>query len=366
MLIQKKIRAGLSSLAPFLASIIVLTPLLSACADGGATPAINDDEKAMRVTLLGVGTRYHLQDEGGSSVLVVVDGEPLLFDVGPVSMQRLPKAGVNPRDVEHVFITHLHMDHISAVPEFLSLNFLLRGKTHIYGPDRVENMVEGAKQFLGYDFSYFGRPVEVPVTTIKEGGVVLETETFTVSAAPTAHLPLEGPNKGHSFAYRVDSAYGSVVISGDTVPSLNVVDLAKGADLLIHEVMPDPPESYGKEFWNSLTDAQRSILEKGPDKLSDGIRTGPAGWTAHSAASEVGEVATAAEVDKLVLYHRPVFAATAEEMKRATDVWGMREEHVTYSEKSRLIQSVTNRFDGPVFYGEPMMSFVIGDRDAAQ
>ena len=313
--------------------------------------------------LLGAGSRLSVQDEGGSSVLVIVDGEPLLFDIGPMSVQRLAKSGVNPSLIEHVFITHLHMDHISEFPEFLSLNHTFGGKISVYGPPAARSMVEGAKTFLEFDLAAiergFGKKTEVLVKQVVGGQIALKTEKYSVSAVQTPHLDFEGP---HSFAYRVQSKYGSVVISGDTAPSLNVVELANDADLLFHEVFIDPTNVIDDEILETLDAKTKAAFVEGPDRLEEGLREGPPRF-GHSVASEVGKVASAAEVKKLVLYHRPVVAATQNDFEIATRVWGLPADAVSYDSLATIVAQTKQHFDGPVIMGEPLMVFRVGASD---
>jgi ribonuclease BN (tRNA processing enzyme) len=73
----------------------------------------------------------------------------------------------------------------------------------------------------------------LPVTVKDIGpGLVIETESFKVTATETPHI---SSWEMKSLGYRVDSRYGSVAVSGDTAPAKNMVELARGADLLIHE-----------------------------------------------------------------------------------------------------------------------------------
>ena len=332
--------------------------------DGDGAFAIPDEfQSGMHAILIGAGSRLSVQDEGGSSVLVIVDGEPLLFDIGPMAVQRLAKSGVNPSLIQHVFITHLHMDHISEFPEFLSLNHTFGGKITVYGPPAARSMVDGAKKFLEFDLAAiergFGKKTDVSVNQVVGGRVALETEKYSVSVVQTPHLDIEGP---HSVAYRVKSKYGSVVISGDTAPSLNVVELADKADLLFHEVFIDPTDVIDDETLETLDAKTRAAFIEGPDRLEEGLREGPPRF-GHSVASEVGKVASAAEVKKLVLYHRPVVAGTQNDLEIASRVWGLSADAVSYDRLSNIIAQTKQHFDGPVIMGEPLMVFRVGASD---
>ena len=90
-----------------------------------------------------------------------------------------------------------------------------------------------------------------------------------------------------SFAYRFDGPDGSVVVSGDTVPSANVVRLARGADVLVHEVFADDvdePEPEAGDPWESDQRLHHLL-------------------TSHTPVSEVGKLAAQAGVGRLVLTH---------------------------------------------------------------
>jgi ribonuclease BN (tRNA processing enzyme) len=103
---------------------------------------------------------------------------------------------------------------------------------------------------------------------------VLDNGEVTVRAVVVPHLPT-------SYAYRIDSAAGSAVFSGDTGPSGAVADLARGADVLVHEVM----------------DLDAMVAEGFPEDWSDAFKA------VHTEVSDVGRIAAAADVPTLVLNH---------------------------------------------------------------
>ena len=331
--------------------------------DSAAAPAIHERyREGMHVILTGVGPRFYVREEAGASVLVIVDGEALQFDIGPLTVHNIAKAGVHPKAVDHLFITHLHMDHISAFPQFMSTNKMMGGDLRVYGPKGVKAMAEGANAFLKFDIDFLSRlwrmRFDYPVTEITEGGVVLETDKVKVTAAQTAHMDIPGP---YSFAYRVDSKYGSVVISGDTTPSLNVVELAKGADILIHEAAFDhdmlPEQTFSEEVLAGISERGRELALAPPVKLADGVRDEAFG---HSEVSEVAKVATAADAGKLVLYHRSFFAATQAEFDLAVGLYGFSREMTDHAMLTEMLAAAKRHFDGPVYMGEPLMVFRVG------
>ncbi|MDQ3932784.1 MAG: MBL fold metallo-hydrolase, partial [Actinomycetota bacterium] len=113
--------------------------------------------------------------------------------------------------------------------------------------------------------------------------VVVEDERVSVSAVLVQHAPVFP-----SFAYRFDTDDGSVVISGDTAPSPNLVALARGADILVHEVFAD-------DLWDQWDEDEEEDWEASQREHHL--------FTAHTGLSDVGEVAGEAEVGRLVLTH---------------------------------------------------------------
>lgn len=111
--------------------------------------------------------------------------------------------------------------------------------------------------------------------------VVVEDDDLRVSAILVDHAPVFP-----AFAFRFDTSGGSIVISGDTAPSANLVALAGGADILVHEVYDDSRPDH-------LEDEETYEAERRMHHLV----------TSHTALSDVGGVAAAAGVGRLVLTH---------------------------------------------------------------
>ncbi|MCI0475547.1 MAG: MBL fold metallo-hydrolase, partial [Anaerolineales bacterium] len=65
----------------------------------------------LHLTILGAGTGVPMPRRSPAGVLVQIGATPLLFDLGPGTLPRLDAAGVSYRDLEYVFLTHLHPDH---------------------------------------------------------------------------------------------------------------------------------------------------------------------------------------------------------------------------------------------------------------
>jgi len=195
----------------------------------------------MRVVLLGTaaGPTFNAQ-RLGISTLVEAGSERLLFDAGRSLTTGMAKLAINPAGVTKVFLTHLHSDHIISLPELWLFSWA-QGRTaplQLWGPEGTRAMVMHLQEAFSFD-AHVRRDVdekiaasgiEIAATDIHEG-VVYEANGVRVTAFLVDHGPVKP-----AFGYRVDYRGRSVVLSGDTRPSDNLVKFASGADLLIHEV----------------------------------------------------------------------------------------------------------------------------------
>ncbi|WP_298279633.1 MBL fold metallo-hydrolase [uncultured Bradyrhizobium sp.] len=195
----------------------------------------------VRVTLVGTGgpeinpTRY------GYSTLIEAGGQRLLFDAGRGVVQRLYESRVNPRDVTKIFLTHLHNDHIEGLPTlWITPWFLLaRDKPlEVWGPPGTLKMIKGMRAMFS-DVEKRGgvngfnkiEYMDVKTTEITDGQVY-DQDGLKVSAFKVSH-----GDGDPAVGYKIEYGHRVVVLSGDTVYSPNVVTAARGADLLVHNVV---------------------------------------------------------------------------------------------------------------------------------
>jgi ribonuclease Z len=214
--------------------LIVL--FLSLCMPDKISAATGSD--AMRVTLLGTGTPFPNTERFGSAILVEVAGKRLLFDCGRGVVIRLTQAGVSPKDIDGLFLTHLHSDHVVGIPDlWLSGWFMGRNKPlPTWGPLGTLSMAKHLSQAFAFDVRIRqsapdplpAKGVEIDAKDVEQGEIYNDG-----SARISAFLVDHGTVKP-AFGYRVDSADHAVVISGDTKFCQNLVDFARGADCLIH------------------------------------------------------------------------------------------------------------------------------------
>ena len=320
--------------------------------DASELPGNQLPEQGMRVIITGAGVPAMINAEGGSSVAVLVDGDVLQFDMGPLVVERLVKAGIGPQGVDHLFLTHLHIDHVADFPEYASMQYVFGNTIDVVGPAGTHAFVDGTKVFMASHLASYekvtGRSIKFNVRELTEDGVVFETDGYTVTAVRTPHMKKVGP---HSFAYRVDSVCGSVVISGDTAPSSSVVALATGTDLLIHEASLIEPSIAPAGFYDRYLRDGKSLETLEQDVSEGQVVTG------HSTPTEVGKVAQSANAGKLVVYHTLPTAETIDERALAKRVWAMDPALSDPNVRQATVDAIKENYDGPIIMAKPLMTF---------
>jgi len=196
----------------------------------------------IKVTLLGTGCPPPVMNRFGPSTLVEAGGRALLFDAGRGTLQRLTQLNVRWQDVQGVFFTHLHSDHVVGFPDLFLTGWLVPpGRTvplSVWGPSGTTQMMSHLRQAYDYDIrirvanDQLDRAGVVLLAKDISEGVVYEQNGVKVTAFEVDHAPVKP-----ALGYRIDYAGRSIVLSGDTRVSENLIRHAAGADVLIHEVM---------------------------------------------------------------------------------------------------------------------------------
>jgi ribonuclease Z len=206
-----------------------------------APPACAFD--GIRVTLLGTGGPLPAVERSGPSTLVEAGDEVLLFDCGRGVTQRLAQVGMPLKDIDAVFLTHLHSDHTVGFPD-LWLTGWLRGRPDpvlVFGPAGTEDMMRHLEQAFHADIaSRLNASPEAAAIDAHDivENVVYRTDDVTVTAFVVDHGSIVP-----AYGFRVDyQGRRSVVISGDTRYSENLIRNARGVQLLVHEVAAADPE----------------------------------------------------------------------------------------------------------------------------
>lgn len=237
---------------------------------------------------------------------VLVDGTPYLVDCGYGTVRDLFACGVGYATIDTIFFTHLHNDHTLDLPALLSLQWTSNKKspTTCYGPYGTAAMVEGAKaffagdvgirdvdegrtidpekQFHGHDLAATSKPVQV-----------FKNDKVKVSSIENAHFPKRSRDKMpyRSLSYRFDTKERSIVFSGDTAYSKNLVKLAHNADVYVSEIMD-------QAIYDATSKRAKEEAAKGnPNNIWRHVSE------THSTPTDVGRTAREAKVKTLVLNH---------------------------------------------------------------
>jgi ribonuclease BN (tRNA processing enzyme) len=237
---------------------------------------------------------------------VVVDGVPYLVDCGYGTLRSLVACGIGLNQIATIFFTHLHDDHTSDLASLLTHQWTggQTGPTDIYGPYGTAAMVAGAIEFFKAnteiriaDEGRSIRPESIfhghDLTATSEPAPAFKDEHVTVTSVENTHFPERSKAKMpyRSLAYRFESKTRSIVFAGDTAYSRNLVDLAKGADVFICEVLD-------QAIHDQMVAREKEAAEAGhPNNIFRHVAD------THSTPLDVGRMASEAKVKMVVLNH---------------------------------------------------------------
>src|SRR5215813_1852783 len=253
--------------------------------------AFGQGNKPTRIVLLGTkgGPRVGEAGRSNPATLLLINDVPYLIDCGYGVTKQLITAGFSLDRLRYIFITHHHSDHNIEFGPLIYNTWItgLPAQIDAYGPPGLAKMAE---QF--FDYQKFDIDVRIVdegrtdprklITTheISKPGVVLTNDDVKVSMCVVRHPPIK-----EAFAYRFDAKDRSVVISGDTAYAPELGEFAKGADVLVHEVMYLPG------------------IEALIKRVQNGAQLRAHLLASHATCEDVGKIAAQAGVKTLVLSH---------------------------------------------------------------
>jgi ribonuclease Z len=260
-------------------------------------------------------------DRFGPSTLVEAGEQKFLFDAGRGALQRLKQLNVRWQDINGVFLTHLHSDHVVGFPDLWLTGWIVppgrRTPLRVWGPKGTKNMTAHLRQAYQFDIEIRIRDDRVSpdgailLTDEVREGVMFDQGGVKVIAFEVDHSPVKP-----AFGYRIEYAERYVVLSGDTRFSENLIRYGRGADLLIHEVVA--PMSLRREGVPAER-AQRIIAH-------------------HTTPEQAGEVFTRTKPRLAVYSHIVAPIATRED----------------------LIPPTRRTYNGPLELGEDLMEIIVG------
>jgi len=290
-------------------------------------PAVAQEFK---VTLLGTGAPKPTYERFGPATLVEAGGQKLLFDAGRGAAIRLYQIDVSLSALDAVFLTHFHHDHLVGLPDIWMSGWLPppfgRRSTpfEIWGPTGTAAMMKNLEAAFSINSSTRiadellpPAGIEVVAHEFDEEGVVYEKSGVKVTAFDVDHGELIKP----AYGYRIDFDGRSVVISGDTRYDENLIAAAKGADLILHEVV-----LASDELIASSPQLKRVVAH-------------------HTTPEQAGIV----------------FSKIAPKLAVFTHLTAPNSRTVAATPESSLISRTRLNYDGPLIIGEDLMSFIVGD-----
>ncbi|WP_340077368.1 MBL fold metallo-hydrolase [Leptobacterium sp. I13] len=257
-----------------------------------------------KVVLLGTGTPNPSPYQSGPSTAIIVNDVPYIVDFGPGLIRKASAMsptyggtikGLEVKNIKRAFLTHLHSDHTTGYPDLIFTPWVLERDEplEVYGPEGINEMTHHILQAYKEDIKYRLYGLEpandqgwrVNSHEIKKEGVVYEDENVKVEAFPVPHG--SWPN---AWGYRFTTPDKVIVISGDSAYSEKIIEYAKGADILLHEV----------------------YYKKGYDKKDDFWKKYHA--RNHTSTLEIGEIAKQAQPGLVILYHILFWGATDKDL----------------------------------------------------
>ena len=292
-------------LAAFL--LIAILTRIPAVQDRVMTLALNNlqnqeiDLYDNSLTALVCGSRSPLPHprRAETCILINAGGSYYVIDVGDGSASNLRSYGVNLGKIKAVLLTHLHSDHISDLADIHLGTWVAQSRTKrldVYGASGVEFVTKGFEDAYKLDFKYRNEhhgdevaPINIvgfdphPVDLLNPVGI--NENGLKVTAFKVPHDPVKP-----ALGYRFDFKGRSIVISGDTSYSENLITYAKDADVLFHEAQA-----------NHILEIMKGVANKAGNSLTAKVLDDIT--TYHTTPKDAAKVANLANVYHLVFYH---------------------------------------------------------------
>ena len=229
-----------------------------------------------------------------TSHVMLSNGAAYVVDCGLGVTNQYARTGIPFSALRSIFITHHHADHNIEYGPLLVIGWIqgLTPSVRAYGPPPLKQMTEDFLRAYKTTIDFWAEDLKMKplgmfdVGEVSAAGPVMQDDNVKVSAVIVQHPPVTP-----ALGYRFDFHDRSIAFSGDTTPLEAVAQMAKGADVLVHEAMYVP----------AVADYLRAQIAKGrPVKFEDFMAHMKAD---HSPVEDVGRIAEEAGVKTLVLSH---------------------------------------------------------------
>jgi ribonuclease Z len=285
----------------------------------------------LTVTLLGTGSPTPTPDRFGPSVLIQAGNQILLIDAGRGVTMRMQQLRVPLAHINALLLTHYHSDHTSGIPDLWLTRWIAFSENpkattpfRVIGPIGAKVLMRHLEQAYAADIEIRAQDVPpkdpqgiaVTVEEYETDSIVYDVGGLKVRAFEVDHGPAAKP----AYGYRIDYNGRSAVVSGDTTYCENLIQNARGCDLLVHEVACARPELMGDVHFKRI-------------------------MSHHTIPSEAGRVFTQVS-PRLAAYTHFILRSTVD---------------VAAPSLEELMTQTRQTYQGSVELGVDLMSFEIGE-----
>ena len=258
-----------------------------------------DDEDSLRAIICGSRSPIFDVNRAETCIYIEAGDDVYLFDSGNDSTRNLQNWGIPWSNLKGVFYTHLHSDHIAELAEVHLQSWIVGGrkeKLKVYGPSGVDLLTAGIEMAYSQDYifrnehhgesiaSYSAAGFDTKIIT-KNNQVVINENGLKITSFEVLHYPVEP-----SLAFKIEYKGRSIVISGDTIFSDDLLEKSMNVDVLFHEVM-----NIG------LLEAMRKGARAIDNEVIDIVLFDVQDY--HIPVLEVVDIAKRANVGHLIFYH---------------------------------------------------------------
>jgi len=181
----------------------------------------------MKLIVLGSGVFKPRTARYPSGLALTIGDKTIIFDAGSGTFMRLIEAGIDYEQIDHIFVTHLHIDHVSDLLQYLWAYHLDRKKDlHLFGPPGLKKFYEHLTK-LASQFSHL--PFEVKVKELDEGDAIF-LPFFKIEVMRTHHV-----DELVSIGYKIEAKKKRFGYSGDTGYSEKLIEFFRDVDVLVLE-----------------------------------------------------------------------------------------------------------------------------------